>query len=385
MATLPKKRNRLTPSLSDEETDEPTYKKHKENEEIKMDLDRAYGLCIGAAIGDSLGAFCEFEEKKICKEILDEAMRMPGGGTWGEKVKSGQVTDDTELAISLGYALCQMIEIGNGFDQQIIAMEYAEWLKSDPFDIGLCTSRILAFAPNVEKMKKEAVAYNFDLAEKFQSEGNLANGSLMRCMPLILYGKNLGNDKLYLLMKMDAELTHSNEINYLVNTAYAILALYLLNCDFNEADKNINAYNEMTRWLQKVSKKQKYAKIILNDWLQFVHGDDLEKLWPATKYKGLVKIAFQRTCFHLLQNNSFYDAMQSVIKEGGDTDTNACIVGGVIGVLHGLKKIDKEFVLKIQNCTPTEVTRDKYQAKWYYRSKIVKILFNNAPTDKMFK
>lgn len=31
--------------------------------------------------------------------------------------------------------------------------------------------------------------------------------------------------------------------------------------------------------------------------------------------------------------------MKNVISEGGDTDTNACIVGGVIGAVIGFKNL----------------------------------------------
>ena len=32
-------------------------------------------------------------------------------------------------------------------------------------------------------------------------------------------------------------------------------------------------------------------------------------------------------------------ALQDTLLQGGDTDTNACIVGGMIGALHGLDAI----------------------------------------------
>eukprot|EP01083_Nonionella_stella_P270153 914579_1 len=46
---------------------------------------------------------------EISKEEVDTAMTMPGGDTWGKKVVTGQVTDDTELAVSLAYGLVDCI------------------------------------------------------------------------------------------------------------------------------------------------------------------------------------------------------------------------------------------------------------------------------------
>eukprot|EP01084_Bolivina_argentea_P088435 159663_1 len=75
----------------------------------KILLDRAYGVLIGAAIGDSLGAYCEFNRQPTTLTTLTEAMRMPPGGTWKGNHITGQVTDDTELAVSLAYGLLAMI------------------------------------------------------------------------------------------------------------------------------------------------------------------------------------------------------------------------------------------------------------------------------------
>jgi ADP-ribosylglycohydrolase len=42
------------------------------------------------------------------------------------------------------------------------------------------------------------------------------------------------------------------------------------------------------------------------------------------------------------QEHFFYkDAMTHIIREGGDTDTNAAIAGGMIGALIGLSQIDE--------------------------------------------
>lgn len=39
--------------------------------------------------------------------------------------------------------------------------------------------------------------------------------------------------------------------------------------------------------------------------------------------------------------------MRQTIQEGGDTDTNACIVGGMIGALIGFKQIPEYIIQKL--------------------------------------
>ena len=64
---------------------------------------------------------------------------MPGGGVWG--VGPGQVTDDSELAICLARALRHHHpKPGVPLPREAVAVSYAEWLRSPPFDIGACSS-----------------------------------------------------------------------------------------------------------------------------------------------------------------------------------------------------------------------------------------------------
>jgi ADP-ribosyl-[dinitrogen reductase] hydrolase len=111
----------------------------QKTEEVKLNIPpeinndytrRAYGCILGAFIGDSIGSFLEFK-KDIPDHLLNLAMKMPGGGPF--QVAQGQVTDDSELALMLGYALSE----GEGkLNVDIIAKYYAYWFNSFPFDIG---------------------------------------------------------------------------------------------------------------------------------------------------------------------------------------------------------------------------------------------------------
>lgn len=58
-------------------------------------------------------------------------MKMPGGGTWN--LNAGQVTDDSELALSLGYGLCSYNKnktIGEQTNSILknISLEYIYWM-----------------------------------------------------------------------------------------------------------------------------------------------------------------------------------------------------------------------------------------------------------------
>ena len=66
-------------------------------------LDRALGAYLGFAIGDALGATVEFMTPREIAAEYGVHSRMIGGG-W-LKLKPGQVTDDTEMALCIGRAI----------------------------------------------------------------------------------------------------------------------------------------------------------------------------------------------------------------------------------------------------------------------------------------
>ena len=63
----------------------------------------AYGCILGAFIGDSCGSYLEFIEYLPSDKEMNKCMGMPGGGMFG--VGAGQVTDDSEMAMSLMWGL----------------------------------------------------------------------------------------------------------------------------------------------------------------------------------------------------------------------------------------------------------------------------------------
>eukprot|EP01083_Nonionella_stella_P211997 765997_1 len=288
------------------------------------------------------------------------------------------------------------------YDSSYVAEEYARWYHSDPFDIGGCTTATVGEAPHVAKMKRTAYDYNTYGGKS----GNLANGSLMRCMPLIVYGYKLKYDELYNLMTEDSSLTHANPVIFVANTVYAISAQYLLHTHHADAEekkkddddddtekygRNALAFIQGEKWLnaQRQNKKENKAFEEVYEWLMDCKQDDISKLHSAGQHIGFVKIAFQRALYHLWNGTEFETAIRMTIAEGGDTDTNACIVGGLIGALCGLNKIPNKFKDRIMYCAPAKPKRDEiFQAKLYVNKQYIETVIKNAPNTvevKMYK
>ena len=83
---------------------------------------------------------------------------------------------------------------------------------------------------------------------------------------------------------------------------------------------------------------------------------------------GFIKHAIVLTFYYLLVhakkggNISYYNTMREVISLAGDADTNACIVGGMIGALVGFKGLDEHMVKVTLSCDVT--TEGNERPEW---------------------
>ena len=132
-------------------------------------VDRARAAFIGMAIGDALGATVEF---MTASEIASKygTFRDIIGGGW-LRLKPGQVTDDTEMALCIGRAIIKT----QAWSLEAVAGNFAAWLKSRPVDCGdTCRKGIRAY------MLKGQL-------ESPPNEWDAGNGAAMRLLPAALY------------------------------------------------------------------------------------------------------------------------------------------------------------------------------------------------------
>ena len=100
---------------------------------INFDMYNCLSCIFGAFLGDSLGGHCEFSESSPFNHnrIYTD-----------DRFKNGQVTDDSEMAMSKAFAIMDMPDINN-FDQNLLFYYYGIWIFSMPLDQGITTSSAL--------------------------------------------------------------------------------------------------------------------------------------------------------------------------------------------------------------------------------------------------
>ena len=294
----------------------------------------ALGCLLGALIGDAAGATLEFLGRKPTAADVDFALTLPGGGCW--ELAPGQVTDDGELTLCLAAALAD----NSSFSLEAIARNYARWVDSEPFDIGMTTARTLgSYAESKwqELREKEGYAGVMTAAAKSRSMGSKANGSLMRISPLGVWGYKYKDEELANFARLDSGLSHPNPSCGDAVACYTIAIASLM----REKGDRETAFARAKNWAVANANGE------VGSWLE--DGENNLDI-PYSPHIGFVKIAFTHAFRHLLLGSDWVTAIRETLLGGGDTDTNACIVGGLVGAAVGAEGIPKEMKNKVLNC-----------------------------------
>ena len=279
------------------------------------------GALMGVFVGDASGATLELMYGERTEEEAKVAMKMLGGGK--SNVGPGQITDDSELAICLAWAL------QDGYDINKIALSYNKWYNSEPLDMGnTCKA---AFKGTTSKEMIE-------LSLKFNMKSE-SNGALMRIVPLAIYASQFDNDTLLIkLTSEDAQLSHPNPITVDCNILYSLAIAYL-----------IRHSGDNTGCLAYLDDKLKQINInnTVRQWYKDSAADNLNNIVNALHNIGHVKHAFILSFYYLRKKTEFTTAIKETLMRGGDTDTNAAIVGGMMGALHGYDAIPEALKMAV--------------------------------------
>jgi ADP-ribosyl-[dinitrogen reductase] hydrolase len=153
----------------------------------------------------------------------------------------------------------------------------------------------------------------------------------------------------------DARMTHPNVSCTQANAAYVLAIRHLV---LNPGDRK-GAISAAQKFLAEVSSE-------VTEWLDEAISGDLPDALPQA---GFVRIAFTYAFFHLNQGSSYRAAISDTLIRGGDTDTNACIVGGLVGAYRGLNNLlvseaSRKMIYPVMMCDPSlgQIRPDVYHA-----------------------
>lgn len=189
---------------------------------------------------------------------------MVGGGP--HKVTSGQVTDDTEMAMSNALGLLDSNVPQNkklSYDKfeinaDFIAFRYRDWFRSDPFDIGITIKNSIKslniktrnLTENLELINVETRAKLVKKAAIRQNSHSKSNGCMMRLSFINVWSAGLASsleekdfEQLKKAIKCDVEFTHPEKLSQHACVLFSAAISILLNHP-TEKDKGQFAFNK---------------------------------------------------------------------------------------------------------------------------------------------
>lgn len=302
--------------------------------------DRFAGTLIGSAVGDSLGAGYEFGPSLS----PDTPVEMRGQGAFAP----GEWTDDTAQMIAIAQALAAGHDLLKDEGQEAVAANLLDWYYSPARekDIGIHTSAVMTQVATVtgpglaDRFREVAKA-----KEQARPNSSGGNGALMRTAPIAL--AYIDDPKaLVEAARQTALLTHDDDASA---DACAVWCLAIREAALTGTITSIDELaaairqsltdhmpDEAPRWISILDEAQG------TNPRDYRSGNGysvtaLQAAWAAITSTPIPKISGQHFAY----------AIAEAVRGGGDTDTVACIAGGLLGAMWGASAIPADWQRRI--------------------------------------
>jgi ADP-ribosyl-[dinitrogen reductase] hydrolase len=266
-------------------------------------VSHATAAYLGLALGDALGATVEFMTPREIAGQYGQHARIRGGG-W-LRLKPGQVTDDTTMALALGRAILEQGRV----EAHAAALAFDAWMRAKPVDIGNTVRRGI-----VEFRRTGRAARDIN-------EHDAGNGAAMRVLPVALASLGMDEDTVRAQCRAQAHVTHHNPLSDAATECLALMAQDAL----LGRDKRT---------------------------LLCTRADTLIAAHPAFEYRprrrdnpsGYVVDTLQAVFQALADTGNFRDCLVDVVNRGGDADTTGAIAGMLAGALYGPEALPADWL-----------------------------------------
>lgn len=278
------------------------------------------GGIVGLLVGDALGVPYEFHARESIPPFDQIEFEPPTSFNRAHAgVPAGTWSDDGAQALCL---LASLVERGK-FDAADFAAKLVAWFREDymavdeVFDVGVQTQRAIlnlrkGFAPTEAGPREEK---------------NNGNGSLMRVLPLALWHRGTDEELIADAFAQSA-VTHGHPRSQICCALYCLWARQILNEDENAWENAVSKLRAV--FPENSPERTELETNIKPDHLYEVQGSGyvVDALFSA-------KWACGRA--------NYEETVKAAVSLGNDTDTTACIAGGIAGVKFGLSGIPERW------------------------------------------
>jgi ADP-ribosylglycohydrolase len=282
-------------------------------------LSRIEGGLVGLLVGDALGVPYEFHPASDIPPLEQIEFEPPSGFRRSHRsVPPGTWSDDGAQALCLVASLLDCA----GFDAEDFARRLKAWhnegylaVDAYVFDVGITTTRAI----------QNIVAGTPPLQCGPAGDRDNGNGSLMRVLPLALWHQG-PDEELIELAEQQSRVTHGHPRSQMACALYCLWARSLLRGEPASWQQVIDGFRSH-------EKRSPFLRELDDCFVREpaeVHGSGyvVDALWSARK-----------AC----ERESYEQVVRSAIALGNDTDTTACIAGGIAGLREGIEGIPEHW------------------------------------------
>ncbi len=284
-------------------------------------FDRLKGTIYGQAIGDALGLGTEGMTDE------DMAWKYPHGikhysdifqDRHRKRWKIGDWTDDTDMMLCIANAVIKE----KGVNLTSIAQNFKDWANGEPMGIGENTYKVLMIADYVE--------HPLEVARKvweMSGKNAAANGGLMRTSIVGLFPKAVEECAVNI-----CRLTHYDPrcVGSCVIVSELIHSLV-----YN--GKGLS-YHQIVDMARKYDERiVEFVDLSMNTDIRALELQDEESVGYTLRTLAAGLWAYWNA-------RTFEDGLLSVVRAGGDADTNAAVACAVLGAKYGFNAIPQEYI-----------------------------------------
>ncbi len=271
----------------------------------------------GLLIGDAVGVPYEFHGKQCLPPLAEINMLPPKNFPRSyAHIELGTWSDDGAQALCLAASLVESEEWDPiDFAERLLRWHKRGYMAVDGlvFDVGVQTGAAI----------RRMLAGEYPLSAGLSGERNNGNGSLMRCLPIALLS-GARDEELVRIAHEQSAITHRHPRSQVCCSLYSLWAR-------REIEQHAFPWENAVESLRSIlppgsAYSEELEKSVLPDAEKEPRGS------------GYVVDALHSARF-ACQEKTYEDIVRKAVSFGNDTDTTACIAGGIAGIRHGLEGI----------------------------------------------
>ena len=299
--------------------------------------DRIAGGLLGLLVGDALGVPYEFHPpQEIPPPEQIEFVPPPGFRRAHAGVSPGTWSDDGAQALAL---LASLLDRGrfdaDDFGQRLVAWYERGVLAVDGkvFDVGIQTAQA------IRAIMGGTPAASAGSADEYAN----GNGALMRVLPLALWHRGTDAD-LVADAHAQSRVTHGHLRSQICCALYCLWARQILAEHPEPWQAAVATLRELYRIDTAAQAELEFS----------IRPDDL----PEGRGSGYV-VDSLRSARLVLETGAYEQVVKAAVALGNDTDTTACVAGGIAGLRDGLYAIPERWRSQLRGSELLAPLRDR--------------------------